>query len=58
MCYNDNGIGERVKWDKNFNLKIWVDAFELETWKTLTFVKQYVILFKSRRSDEYKPNGT
>ena len=39
MCYNDNGIGERVKWDKNFNLKIWVDAFELstfelETWKT------------------------
>ena len=34
MCYNDNGNGERVKWGKILIYQIWVDAFELETWKT------------------------
>ena len=30
----NNGIGERVKWGKILIWKIWVNAFELETWKT------------------------
>ena len=44
MCYNDDGDWALVKGGEILIKKIWVDAFELENWKTSNICKTICIL--------------